>query len=122
MPVNKPRRPLLKLALFAGCGCFVALWVAFSLPCVWRQLTGVICPGCGMSRALLALLQGDIAAALHYHPMLWCVPVLVVYIWFDGAPFRNRCLNSAVLALLLGSWSLCYIIRLVLFLNGMLVI
>jgi hypothetical protein len=33
--------------------------------CQFHQLTGLNCPGCGMTRAAYALLHGDFAAALH---------------------------------------------------------
>lgn len=32
-------------------------------PCLWTLLLGHPCPGCGMTRALLALLHGDLAGA-----------------------------------------------------------
>ncbi len=38
------------------------------LPCPFHSLTGVQCPGCGMTRACLATGRGDVAAAWHYHP------------------------------------------------------
>ena len=36
--------------------------------CVFKRVTGIYCPGCGGTRALKALLSGDIAASLFYHP------------------------------------------------------
>ncbi len=33
--------------------------------CQFHKLTGLNCPGCGMTRALYALLHGDFSAALH---------------------------------------------------------
>jgi Protein of unknown function (DUF2752) len=38
-------------------------------PCLWRSLTGLLCPGCGSARAAHALLQGDLIAALHFNPL-----------------------------------------------------
>lgn len=44
-------------------------------------ITGINCPGCGMSRALFRVLQFDFAGAFLFHP-LWCLlPVLAVF-WF----------------------------------------
>lgn len=44
-------------------------------------VTGISCPGCGMSRALFRVLRFDFAGAFLFHP-LWCLlPVLAVF-WF----------------------------------------
>ncbi|HIZ16758.1 MAG TPA: DUF2752 domain-containing protein, partial [Firmicutes bacterium] len=38
--------------------------------CLIKSTIGVPCPGCGMTRATLELLSGNISAALHYHPLV----------------------------------------------------
>ena len=43
--------------------------------CPIKYLTGVSCAGCGMTRAWLAALAGDWAAAFRFHPLFWAVPV-----------------------------------------------
>jgi len=37
--------------------------------CPWRRLTGTNCPGCGMTRGIMALLRGDFSRALTLHPL-----------------------------------------------------
>jgi len=44
--------------------------------CPLLNLTGVPCPGCGMSRAFLAFFRLDLAQAFHYHPMF---PALLMF-------------------------------------------
>ena len=46
--------------------------------CPWRRLTGTNCPGCGMTRALMALLRGDLDHALGMHPLSPVVLALIV--------------------------------------------
>jgi hypothetical protein len=46
-------------------------------PCPLHALTGLYCPGCGSTRALHALLQGDVPGALAMNPLLVvALPVL----------------------------------------------
>ena len=48
-------------------------------PCLWTLLLGHPCPGCGMTRALLALLHGDLAGAWgHNRAALLVLPLLLV--------------------------------------------
>ena len=55
-----------------------------SIGCIFRFTTGVPCPGCGMTRAYTALLCGEAAAALAYHPLFWTVPVAACLAWVQG--------------------------------------
>lgn len=46
--------------------------------CVWRAVTGIPCPGCGMMHAFLALARGDVRAAWALNPAsLIALPVLL---------------------------------------------
>lgn len=53
----------------AGIGAGYALLsrLGISVPCVFHKITGLYCPGCGISRMCLSLLRFDIAAAFHYN-------------------------------------------------------
>lgn len=46
--------------------------------CLFRNLFGIPCPTCGMTRAYLHLLQGDISGAFKYHPLFWAVPIILL--------------------------------------------
>lgn len=49
-----------------------AVWLGKLLPpCMFHQLTGLNCPGCGGTRATQALLRGDWHAAWHFNMFLW---------------------------------------------------
>jgi hypothetical protein len=51
--------------------------------CPIYALTGWQCPGCGMTRALAALLHGDVAAAIHLNPLITLVlPIAMFYMLF----------------------------------------
>ena len=46
--------------------------------CPIKFLTGISCPGCGMTRALWHLLIGNLSLALTYHPLCVAMPPVVV--------------------------------------------
>ena len=65
-----------------GLGLGYALWVRLTelaIPCPFRAVTGLLCPGCGVTRLCLALLRWDWAAAWDANPvLLLTLPVLAV--------------------------------------------
>ncbi len=51
--------------------------------CLFYNVTGVPCPGCGMTRAFLHLLKGDILHAFQYHPLFPLV-IFIPFIFNSG--------------------------------------
>lgn len=95
--------------------------VALELPlCPFAITTGKPCPGCGLTRAGLALLFGDLNAALAFHPLSpLLVPLVALFVganalayaaqgrWAVAEGLRGRPATVASLllgALLLGVW------------------
>lgn len=63
------------LLLVAGIGIVAAyyFWLRRFLPqvpCIFLQMAGIYCPGCGGTRAVTALLHGRILQAVWYHPLV----------------------------------------------------
>lgn len=83
--------------------------------CIWSNLWGVPCPGCGLGRAWLALWHGDLGRMWHYHALL---PVIMLFFLVWGADKIKSFLPGwwrkyavlAVLSLFLGY----YLVRLAL--------
>jgi hypothetical protein len=88
--------------------------------CGWKGLTGIPCPGCGGTRSLAALGEGDWWAALNLNPFValgavatW---VAVPLTWLDvatnrarGTAFVRRCVRTrgfhgGAIALLILNW------------------
>jgi len=40
----------------------------YLIPCPFKKLTGIDCPGCGFQRSMLALLQGDLGKSFSLYP------------------------------------------------------
>lgn len=49
-------------------------------PCFFHKWTGYYCPGCGGTRAVKALLRGDIMDSFFYHPVV--IYGAVLYGWY----------------------------------------
>ena len=50
------------------------------IPCMFHQITGFYCSGCGASRALRSILHFDFYQALRYNAILTlCLPLFAVY-------------------------------------------
>ena len=54
----------------------------FRIPCIFYEITGWSCPGCGLTRAAGALSRFAFSEALGYNPMF---PVYILYVgWYFG--------------------------------------
>lgn len=49
-------------------------------PCIFHEVTGFYCPGCGGTRAFHALLRGQLGQSLLFHPVVLYGGCL--YLWF----------------------------------------
>lgn len=69
------RRAIALLGVGAGWVSVSATGVVTFTPCLVKHLTGYPCPTCGATRAVVAFLRGDVAAAFGLNPL---GPVAVV--------------------------------------------
>lgn len=86
--------------------------------CVFKKLTDLPCPTCGMSRAWLSAFRLDLAAAFRYHPMFWGLPVLGLLYVLEGFPFPGERCTKVLYVLMLLGFAGAYILKLVSFLSG----
>ena len=65
----------------------------------FKLLTGLQCPGCGLQRALHALLRGDVVSAARYNLfLLYAIPYLLAVIVSDVMPRGRRQMRWQALA------------------------
>jgi hypothetical protein len=50
-------------------------------PCPFHSMTGFDCPGCGATRAVIALARGDVAAAFGHNAFIVASLPLLVVVW-----------------------------------------
>lgn len=86
------------------------------LPCLSKQLLDLECPGCGLQRSVVLLLQGEVKASFLMYPGLYPLILLFALIIFDrifNLSFGQR--GIALLGLLtVGTILTNFIIRLIL--------
>lgn len=86
-----------KLLFTAGYLALIMLFYALGFSCIFRSLLGISCPGCGMTRAMIAAAQLHFKEAFAYHAMFWSMPILYLYFLLDGGLFRKKFWDRLVL-------------------------
>lgn len=101
-----------KLLVTLGYLGVVFVFYIFELPCIFKALFGVACPGCGMSRAMFSVLKLDFVAAFAYHPMFWSIPILYIYFLLDNGIFKSKLWDGLVLGLIGAGFLINWIVNL----------
>ncbi len=60
---------------------------AYMIPCLFKTVTGIPCPGCGGQRSLLYLFHGEFQAAFLMYPAIY--PLLLLGLLLIGDQFYN---------------------------------
>ena len=80
--------------------------------CVWRFLFHYPCPGCGITRACVALVHGDFKAAFEYNYMFISLPIIFAYILFDGRIFKSKKIDYTILSIIMFGFLIHWILTL----------
>ena len=109
---------LIHISAFVGIAIYMTLAITLDWGCPIRRITGVPCPGCGVTRATLSLLQLDFAKALRLNPAVFFVyPYLFFLIHIQTKIFAGwkKWVKALILALGAGLFLVIWLVRL---LNG----
>ena len=74
----------------------VLLKIVFStnilIPCLWKTLFHIECPGCGLTRAFIKILHLNIIGAYKTNPLIFIVlPLSLFYLYIDFMRFKRIC-------------------------------
>lgn len=86
----------------------------FLYKCPFAYFFGICCPGCGMTRAFLSLVQFDIIGAFYYHPLFPVVILIFIYLileHFQILSFSDRVKRNLLIIIAI-LFLITYLIRL----------
>ncbi len=117
--MEKPVMPFANRAktfvfVFAAAAGLAALSYLLGVGCPIRYVTGIPCPGCGLTRAYWAVLHLDFAAAFSYHPLFWLIPFLLFAAYTGCKGARTKKLRDGALMVSGFAFLAVYVVRLAL--------
>ncbi len=68
----------------------------YNITCVFLEVFGIPCPGCGMTRAFLALLNLDFYNAAKYNILIFFMPYVFMYAFLD---FKSKYHNIILIGI-----------------------
>lgn len=76
-------------------GSYIIIASLFSSTiCVLKNVTGLPCPGCGLTRAYLSLFHGDISKAFRYHPLFLLPAILLILLIYNKVRINKFIINE----------------------------
>lgn len=69
------KKLLMNIFLLGMAGLLYGIFVSYTglaIPCLFRKVTGLLCPGCGVTGMCVALLHLNWKGAFFCHPVLLC--------------------------------------------------
>ena len=103
-------RVLKKYLIVLGAGILYFVFTSVTkigIPCPFYYLTGLQCPGCGVSRMMLALARLDFSHALQYNPFILLTSPILLFIIFYSDYLYIKTGNGS-----LGKWNFLMIAEL----------
>jgi len=103
----KRRNKVIRIALILlGIGALYAAFVKITgigIPCPFHLVTGLKCPGCGVSRMCMSLVRLDFASAFRHNAAILCLLPLMaavlarqVYIYVKSGRTKERFISVSV--------------------------
>ncbi len=70
--------------LFAGFGYYFFVTVTgFKMLCGFNELTGLLCPGCGLTRMCISIIELDFYSAFGYNKLIFVTLPVLALIFFN---------------------------------------
>lgn len=59
----------------------LCMFTGIGIPCPIKLITGLYCPGCGVSRMCLSIIKLDFQSAYHYNPCLFILSPFIIILF-----------------------------------------
>lgn len=69
--------------MLIGGNLYMKYIAVLHIPCFFNLLTGLWCPGCGGTRSLNALMNGDILKSLHYNSAVILILIILILLYIQ---------------------------------------
>lgn len=91
-------------------GLLILAAYVLGIGCPIKYMTGISCPGCGMTRAVVECIHLDFIHAWYYHPLFFTLPIIII-ILFLGERIPSR-IRKIIMATCIVAYIAVYFIRL----------
>ena len=103
---------ILILSLLIGSYVIIASLFSSTI-CLFKNITGIPCPGCGLTRAYLALFDGNLNEAFKYHPLFFLPIVLIIILIYNKIRINRYIINDKIIMICIIIILAVYIFRMV---------
>ena len=82
------KKLLMNIFLLGMAGLLYGIFVSYTglaIPCLFRKVTGLLCPGCGVTGMCVALLHLNWRGAFSCHPVLFVLLLPLTAVFICGA-------------------------------------
>lgn len=92
------------------CVAYYLLLTSFNIgiPCLFHEITGLLCPGCGITRMILAILHLDFKSAFQYNQVIFVLSPVIIYFvirlyvsWLKSKPYKLSLLENIIVYIML---------------------
>ena len=58
--------------------CIINSFLNIGIPCLFHKITGLYCPGCGITRMISSIINFDFYQAFRYNPLIFILFILFI--------------------------------------------
>ena len=85
---------LINIGLILLLFLYYKVYITFNIgiPCIFKLITGLDCPGCGITRCLFSLINFDLKSAFYYNSLvtILLIPFVSYYIYLNYCYVMNK--------------------------------